>query len=228
MSEELELPLTLQQIGIKKATRKKLAMNNINSLEELLNTNYEDLIKTRQLGASGLNEIKKALHNAGYKIKNEENSPEAKREKLKAEGRLLLEDLGFPRQTYSMLYKAGIFTINQLDENWNKITQIKGYGPYRQQSLLEHLIVLGIEATAEQLIISDDVAERLKEMEAQKNINVAELRQQEEVEERNILIKEYQSLIAEKQILRRREQEIDEELERIRGNLNAKVNQKRK
>ena len=227
MSEEFELPITLQQIGIKKAIRKKLARHNIETLEELLDTDYEDLIKIRQLGASGINEIKKVLHDAGYKIKNEENSLEAKREKLKSQGRLLLEDLGFPSQTYAILYKTGIFTIEQLNENWNKITQLRGYGPYRQQSLLEHLAMLGIEATAEQLIIPEDVEKRLKEMESKRKIEATELKQQEETEEWNILIKEYQALIAEKQNLRKREEEIDEELGRIRGSLSAKVKQKR-
>lgn len=83
MSEEFELPITLQQIGIKKAIRKKLARHNIETLEELLDTDYEDLIKIRQLGASGINEIKKVLHDAGYKIKNEEKFPRGKKRKAK-------------------------------------------------------------------------------------------------------------------------------------------------
>ena len=87
--------------------------------------------------------------------------------------------------------------------------------------------MLGIEATAEQLIIPEDVEKRLKEMESQRKIEATELKQQEETEEWNILIKEYQALIAEKQNLRKREEEIDEELGRIRGSLSAKVKQKR-
>ena len=74
MSNKKILQITLKDLGIKKRTRKRLSLYNIETLEDLLQIDYEDLTKIRQLGIGGLKEIKGALHNAGYKIKNEDKS----------------------------------------------------------------------------------------------------------------------------------------------------------
>lgn len=114
MSNKEILQITLKDLGIKKRTRKRLSLYNIETLEDLLQIDYEDLTKIRQLGIGGLKEIKGALHNAGYKIKNEDKSQEVQKEKLKQEGKVLLEELGFSPQAYSLLYREGIFTLQQL------------------------------------------------------------------------------------------------------------------
>lgn len=219
MSNKEGLQLTLKDLGIRKGVRKRLIANDIETLEDLLQIDYEDLTKIRQLGIGGLKEIKKAIHNAGYKIKNEEKSQEAQKEKLKQEGKILLEDLGFTPQAYSLLYREEIFTLEQLNERWKEITRLKGYGPHRQQQLLNQLAVLGVGVTGEGLLISKEVEQKISEQGELNKLIKEEKKQSEDIERRNMLLAMQQSLLKEKQDLRIREQEIDQELANIRGEL---------
>ena len=170
MSNKEILQITLKDLGIKKRTRKRLSLYNIETLEDLLQIDYEDLTKIRQLGIGGLKEIKGALHNAGYKIKNEDKSQEVQKEKLKQEGKVLLEELGFSPQAYSLLYREGIFTLQQLNNRWREIPIIKGYGPNRQRQLLDQLTILGVGITGEGLLIPKEVEQQAIEQEFYENI----------------------------------------------------------
>lgn len=217
MSNKEILQITLKDLGIKKRTRKRLSLYNIETLEDLLQIDYEDLTKIRQLGIGGLKEIKGALHNAGYKIKNEDKSQEVQKEKLKQEGKVLLEELGFSPQAYSLLYREGIFTLQQLSNRWREIPIIKGYGPNRQRQLLDQLTILGVGR--EGLLIPKEVEQQAIEQEKLNKSAKEEQKQSEDIKRRNILIEMQQSLLKEKQALRIREQEIDNELAKIRGEL---------
>ena len=219
MSNKEILQITLKDLGIKKRTRKRLSLYNIETLEDLLQIDYENLTKIRQLGIGGLKEIKGALHNAGYKIKNEDKSQEVQKEKIKQEGKVLLEELGFSPQAYSLLYREGIFTLQQLNNRWREIPIIKGYGPNRQRQLLDQLTILGVGITGEGLLIPKEVEQQAIEQEKLNKSAKEEQKQSEDIKRRNILIEMQQSLLKEKQALIIREQEIDNELAKIRCEL---------
>ena len=97
MKEQEFLQTLIKELDISNYTKGRLLNHGIETVEDLLKIDYEDLTKLRQLGKKGLKEISTFLHQMGYKIKNEESDKEVKREQLKEEGKVLLEDLGLKR-----------------------------------------------------------------------------------------------------------------------------------
>ena len=218
MKEQELLQTLIKELDISNYTKGRLLNHGIETVEDLLKIDYEDLTKLRQLGKKGLKEISTFLHQMGYKIKNEESDKEVKREQLKEEGKVLLEDLGLKRELYSILYREGIFTLQELNNHWKEIPEIKGYGPRRQIQLSEQLSFLGIKVTEEGLQIPEEVTQTIDNQE-EINKLVEKPGEKQTQEERNKLLALQQSLLAEKQQLQLREQEIDKELANIRGEL---------
>lgn len=218
MKEQEFLQTLIKELDISNYTKGRLLNHGIETVEDLLKIDYEDLTKLRQLGKKGLKEISTFLHQMGYKIKNEESDKEVKREQLKEEGKVLLEDLGLKRELYSILYREGIFTLQELNNHWKEIPEIKGYGPRRQIQLSEQLSFLGIKVTEEGLQIPEEVTQTIDNQE-EINKLVEKPGEKQTQEERNKLLALQQSLLAEKQQLQLREQEIDKELANIRGEL---------
>ena len=122
------------------------------------------------------------------------------------------------RELYSILYREGIFTLQELNNHWKEIPEIKGYGPRRQIQLSEQLSFLGIKVTEEGLQIPEEVTQTIDNQE-EINKLVEKPGEKQTQEERNKLLALQQSLLAEKQQLQLREQEIDKELANIRGEL---------
>lgn len=218
MKEQEFLQTLIKELDISNYTKGRLLNHGIETVEDLLKIDYEDLTKLRQLGKKGLKEISTFLHQMGYKIKNEESDKEVKREQLKEEGKVLLEDLGLKRELSSILYREGIFTLQELNNHWKEIPEIKGYGPRRQIQLSEQLSFLGIKVTEEGLQIPEEVTQTIDNQE-EINKLVEKPGEKQTQEERNKLLALQQSLLAEKQQLQLREQEIDKELANIRGEL---------
>ncbi|HIR48988.1 MAG TPA: hypothetical protein IAB35_03325 [Candidatus Faecimonas gallistercoris] len=218
MKEQEFLQTLIKELDISNYTKGRLLNHGIETVEDLLKIDYEDLTKLRQLGKKGLKEISTFLHQMGYKIKNEESDKEVKREQLKEEGKVLLEDLGLKRELYSILYREGIFTLQELNNHWKEIPEIKGYGPRRQIQLSEQLSFLGIKVTEEGLQIPEEVTQTIDNQE-EINKLVEKPGEKQTQEERDKLLALQQSLLAEKQQLQLREQEIDKELANIRGEL---------
>lgn len=218
MKEQEFLQTLIKELDISNYTKGRLLNHGIETVEDLLKIDYEDLTKLRQLGKKGLKEISTFLHQMGYKIKNEESDKEVKREQLKEEGKVLLEDLGLKRELSSILYREGIFTLQELNNHWKEIPEIKGYGPRRQIQLSEQLSFLGIKVTEEGLQIPEEVTQTIDNQE-EINKLVEKPGEKQTQEERDKLLALQQSLLAEKQQLQLREQEIDKELANIRGEL---------
>lgn len=218
MKEQEFLQTLIKELDISNYTKGRLLNHGIETVEDLLKIDYEDLTKLRQLGKKGLKEISTFLHQMGYKIKNEESDKEVKREQLKEEGKVLLEDLGLKRELYSILYREGIFTLQELNNHWKEIPEIKGYGPRRQIQLSEQLSFLGIKVTEEGLQIPEEVTQTIDNQEEINKLVEKPVEKQTQ-EERDKLLALQQSLLAEKQQLQLREQEIDKELANIRGEL---------
>lgn len=218
MKEQEFLQTLIKELDISNYTKGRLLNHGIETVEDLLKIDYEDLTKLRQLGKKGLKEISTFLHQMGYKIKNEESDKEVKREQLKEEGKVLLEDLGLKRELYSILYREGIFTLQELNNHWKEIPEIKGYGPRRQIQLSEQLSFLGIKVTEEGLQIPEEVTQTIDNQE-EINKLVEKPGEKQTQEESDKLLALQQSLLAEKQQLQLREQEIDKELANIRGEL---------
>ena len=218
MKEQEFLQTLIKELDISNYTKGRLLNHGIETVEDLLKIDYEDLTKLRQLGKKGLKEISTFLHQMGYKIKNEESDKEVKREQLKEEGKVLLEDLGLKRELSCILYREGIFTLQELNNHWKEIPEIKGYGPRRQIQLSEQLSFLGIKVTEEGLQIPEEVTQTIDNQE-EINKLVEKPGEKQTQEERDKLLALQQSLLAEKQQLQLREQEIDKELANIRGEL---------
>lgn len=85
--------------------------------------------------------------------------------------------------------------------------------------MLDQLTILGVGITGEGLLIPKEVEQQAIEQEKLNKSAKEEQKQSEDIKRRNILIEMQQSLLKEKQALIIREQEIDNELAKIRGEL---------
>lgn len=103
--------------------------------------------------------------------------------------------------------------MQQLSNRWREIPIIKGYGPNRQRQLLDQLTILGVGITGEGLLIPKEVEQQAIEQEKLNKSAKEEQKQSEDIKEMQ------QSLLEEKQALIICEQEIDNELAKIRGEL---------
>ena len=200
---------------------KCLHKRGIYTLRELLDTEYNDIKKTKRLGEAGVEEIRNALKPFGFTLKNADQAWEVQREKRIEEGYQLLETYGWPKEIYSLLYQNGIFTLEDVENNLGKIETIKNYGPKRQSLLRQYLKQTNIEEvaldsrTSSKVKIEEEkgLEERLFRLNQKKKKKNKE--QREKVEKKEALVTEYYRLLEEQAELQERERKADEELAKI-------------
>ena len=198
----------------------------IYTLRELLDTEYNDIKKTKRLGEVGVEEIRNALKPFGFTLKNADQAWEVQREKRIEEGYQLLETYGWPKEIYSLLYQNGIFTLEDVENNLGKIETIKNYGPKRQYLLRQYLEKTKV-LPEKNIKTADKKEEELgtEEMLIRENQRLfAENNEQRaKLEKKEKLIAEYYRLLEEQEDLQERERKADEELAKIRGELNERI-----
>ena len=196
------------------------------TIADLLELDYEQIRRARRLGAQGLEEIKDYLHSIGYSIKGEEETIEEIIKIKKAEGLILLEETISDPKLYLPLYRAEIYTLEDLQNRATEIPNINGYGPTKQQLLKEALAKIGISLILSENIGSyitptPSISALIEEQKAENQSIKERLRQKRE------LIEEYKSLIAEKESLLAEEKELDTIIAEQRNNLGSEHHAKK-
>ena len=116
----------------------------IQTLEELLNIDYQELKETRGLGQVALKEIKEYLHSIQKEFKNEEG-PFSSEEKERIEkGERVLKLYGFSQKLCYHLYQQNLFTLDDLIAYGSFIYQNKSLTPSLAQELFLTLKSLDI------------------------------------------------------------------------------------
>lgn len=221
----------VEDLNLNNRVKNVLRFYNIKSVEDLIDLDYERLILMHGMGEKGVSEILEVIHEQGYTLTYE--GPKVEKEALKDNGTLILEDYGFPANLYEILYRNGIYTIEQLKEKKDTLKEIKGFGPVRQRKLLEVMQNLGITTSSKKSFevakqTSSSEEENLRDSLIIENRNLKQ--ENKEIEQRikskkvlleslQRLAEEYENLNKENEKLRQEEQEIDQQFAEFEGKL---------
>ena len=200
-SEQLEVLISTLELD--NSVEKILKRAGINTLGDLLTTDYSYILRCRGLGEYKMELLKQYVHSLGCNLRHEEKSLNVQLRELKEQGiRLLEEDLLDPK-LYMPLYRNGIYTLNDLIKAGSKVLEIPNYGPLRKSLLLEQLKELGIELVVE----CNDVSDLIEGVRIENN----EIRAR--IASKEAMLLEYDELLREKAELIKREEEIDRLIE---------------
>lgn len=184
---------------------------NICTLGELLTTDYDELLKARNIGEHYMDVLKEYVHSKGYVIKNEAESLREILLKKRKEGVQLLEDVIDSPRVYLILYRNGIYTLEDLINYGPKALELPGYGPLRRKELIEKMQELGLEFQVDRIINRDKGTEptlTLIEEVRRENKEISE-----RIEQNSALLLEYEELMKERRELQIREKELDAAIE---------------
>lgn len=213
----LELPSKLKQA---------LTKNLIWTFGDLLTTDYKILLKTNNLGEIYLRVLKNYVHSLGYILKNEEPTLKETLETLKEKGIKLLEETIDNQRICMVLYRNGIYSIEDLLNFGPDVFNLVGFGPVKKQQLLQKMQELNLsfktpslECLQQNAIFTDGTFEQAR-------IGNNEIRIR--IDQKEKLIAEYDRLMAEKQQLLAREQELNRLIEAKLSVMNEVISHGRK
>ena len=177
------------------------------TLEDLLKIDYEILRKARNMGEKSLEILKRYAHSQGYTLKGEKTTIEEIIAEKKRQGIRLLEEILEKPSLYLILYRNGIYTLEDLKAYGPKVYELTGYGPLRQKELKEILASIGIILDQPEEPKHPNKIEILIERQKTENESI-----KERLTHKKALLQEYQELINERDNLLKEEQELDEQL----------------
>ena len=203
--EKLDLTPRLKNTLTKRAGMKFLG--------ELLTTDYSSLAKTRTLGEDGLVELKNYIHSLGFSLQNEEVSMKEIKESYKEKGiPMVQEELNLDGRTAGVLYRNGIYTVQDLVNFGSKVFELVGMGDVKKVALEQAMANKGIQlGTPVVLPTETSIAIRptgIIVTRAKQDNDVIKSR----IENKEKLLAEYDELMKERSELLSREQKLDEEI----------------
>ncbi len=197
-------------------------------LGDLLNTNYEEIAKARNMGNVKIRELLNCVHKLGLILKNEPIDINKIREGVKSKGQVLLEDIFDNSKLYMLLYRNNIYTLDDLQNYGFKVFTIKRLGKALQEELRKKLAELNIDLSLvtdinDFQVDDDTVNEEVILRQRQENdlIKARLLKKKELLDKYKILIEEKNKLLAE-------EKRLDDLINSILINLNDEESTRRK
>ena len=215
---DLDVSKDIKKLGLSGILSGNLKRAGVETLGDLLNLNYDDLKYIRGIGSKGKKDILDYVHNLGYTMQNE---PETSSYQERIEqGQILLEDYGMPKSVCLPLYRAGIYTMEELKRNPKIVERIKYFGPKKKEILQQYLDNLESMQQKENLSLQERNS-KLKQDNEEIKKRIAEKQQ---------LLEEYHRLQVENITLIQKERDLDKKLAQIRGEeiVQPKQRQKRK
>ena len=224
ITDEIPLTTSITNLGLTKKVSNLLQRAGINDLERLLKLDYKDLRNVRGLGTKGKNEILMCIHSFGYEMSSESSALEYQNLVRKNKGEVLLEDLGLPGIACKALNRAGIYTLETLIKNLNKLDEIPNVGTGKKMIVEAWLEDLKRKKSEEGDLITPQQGSNQEVLNLQ-TINNELQQENDDIKERiairQNLLEESQRLIAEREQLLQQEQELDRKLDQIRGEQRA-------
>lgn len=224
ITDKIPLTTSITDLGLTKKVSNILQRVRINDLERLLKLDYKDLRNVRGLGTKGKNEILTCIHSFGYEMSGESSALEYQNLVRRSRGEELLEDLGLSGMACKALNRAGIYTLETLIKNLNKLEEIPNVGTGKKIIVEAWLEDLKRKKSEEGDLISppQDSNQEILNLQARNN----RLQQEnddikERIAIRQNLLEEYQRLIVEREQLLQQEQDLDRKLDQIRGEQHA-------
>lgn len=211
ISDDVAL-IPIRNLGLSPRVKKVLTRGEIYYLGDLLARDFESLFRVRNLGEDGIVEIKKYIHSLGYSLKDEKLLLNEIKAEYKAKGiPMVQEELDLDGKTSGVLYRNGIYTLQDLINFGERVFELVGMGDVKAHKLREAITSKGIkvvftnEENSEPIAImpTETIVEQLK----QENTAI-----QLRISRKEELLAEYNRLIAERKELMAREQKLDEEI----------------
>lgn len=216
--EYKDLDITLEEANIKLEDLAdlnkhiKVALTRqlgIRTLGELLTTDYDEILKTKNIGEYYMEMLKEYIHKKGYVLKNEEVVLREILIQKRKEGLQLLEDVIELPRIYFILYRNGIYTIEDLVNYGPKVLELSGLGPLKQKQLISKMKELGVEFRVDSILKKEINHGTLIEEVKRENKEIVD-----RIEHKASLIDEVDELIKERDQLLAREKELDELIDR--------------
>ena len=159
ISDDVAL-IPIRNLGL--STRVKNALTRkgqIYYLGDLLARDFESLVRIRNLGEDGIVEIKKYAHSLGYSLKDEDLLLKERKAEYKAKGiPMVQEELGLDGKTSGVLYRNGIYTLQDLINLGERVFELVGMGDVKAQKLREAIASKGIKLSTEIVFTKEEIS----------------------------------------------------------------------
>lgn len=212
VSDEIAL-IPITQLELSSRLKNALEGSGIFFLGDLLTYDYNDLTKVRKIGKDGIIKLKNYVHSLGYSLKNEELTLKEIVESFKEkEIPMVQESLELDGKTAGVLYRNGIYTVEDLINFGDRVFELVGMGDFKTKRLKEamesHNVRFGtIVAIPKEgpaaIRPSEIIVQRLKK----ENAAI-----KERIERKEKLVSEYEELIAEREQLLAKEKSLDDKI----------------
>lgn len=218
ISDEVAM-IKIEDLELSNYVKNRLIDGCFSCFGDLLTTDYDDIIHNSKLGKIGLTELKEYIHSLGFSLQNEYLTMEEIKESYKIKGiPLVKEELNLSSMTSGILYKNGIFTLEDLINFGSKVYQLSGMGDRKKQSLEEALqkrqIQLKPSDVPQTTVLFPVTSTETSTKEEKKSIK-------KEIIHIKELLSEYGNLIEEKNRLTKREQELNQKIKDAIATLSA-------
>lgn len=214
----------VRKLELPEAVKSILAWDlSVYTLGDLLTIDYERIIKAGGIGETYLGILKDYVHSLGYTLKNEQPTLKETLTALREKGVQLLEEVIPNYRIYNLLYKNGIYTLDDLLNFGPEVNKLVGFGPIKQQELAEKMKELNlpfyVSPVASDKKLEENVeiprpAVAIRPSEAiiaQVKIENDAIRAR--IEQKEGLVAEYDRLMEERKQLIQREKELDQLIE---------------
>ena len=213
ISDDVAL-IPINNLGISTRLKNSLARRGkIYFFGDLLSRDYASLIRLRNLGEESLTELKKYVHSLGYTLKDEEPTLSDIQEEYKAKGiPMLQEELGLDSRTCGVLYRNGIYTVQDIMNYGENIFSLVGMGDLKAQKLKEAMKSKNVYFGTTVTIPSEGPAAVMPSKEVVDYLKQENTAIKVRIKLKEDLISEYDRLIEERHELMLREKKLDEEI----------------
>ena len=114
-------------------------------LGDILTYDYEDFLKIRNFGEERLLELKKYIHSLGFSLKGEKIEVKEAIEECKKNNVIMVhEELGIKATMCSILYRNGIYTLDDFLSYGPEVFNLVGMGDMRIEAIQDAMLEKGI------------------------------------------------------------------------------------
>lgn len=198
-----DLPLTSRVIN-------SLRHNGIRYFGDLLTTDYIKIIRLRNIGPNSVKELRDFVHSLGYNFPGEKDSYKDIMERYQAQGIPLVgEVLNFNNDIANPLYRAGIFTVDDLKYYGPKVFEINGIGKLAKEKIKEAMENHGIafETREKPILMPENITEDTLEKE---QLISEEIKAR--IEKKRELARKFEDLMQERKELLAYEKKLDQKI----------------
>ena len=207
-----DLPLTSRVIN-------SLRHNGIRYFGDLLTTDYIKIIRLRNIGPNSVKELRDFVHSLGYNFPGEKDSYKDIMERYQAQGIPLVgEVLNFNNDIANPLYRAGIFTVDDLKYYGPKVFEINGIGKLAKEKIKEAMENHGIafETREKPILMPENITEDTLEKE---QLISEEIKAR--IEKKRELARKFEDLMQERKELLAYEKKLDQKIADARNKYKA-------